>query len=422
MKRTIALFLTILMIFAITGMSAHAEPAEKVTLSVLSFFDEMTYGAAYEEAWAWVAEQTGYELIVDVGGTDAYKTKLDVYLASGQMPDIMSFSGATESEKYIAKGMLTPSKDYIDGSGYPFYDAYRATQFDGNEYLVPVTTGNTMFLLYNKAIFEEYGLEVPETVDDLLAMKEKLDGTGISVLGTGVSNLWLGDFIFMAMCERATPGFYQKNLAAGNWDGAYQTYRDAAEKITQLVDLGLFNKDALAIDVPTMNEMFKAGQYACILEGGWRWASMYDGMGENLGYTAFPNFFDNANYKDSALMNPSMGNTVSSACANKDAAFEVCMLYSYRINEYLAKEGRMTIMDTATVPESAVYPDYQQLKDDIAGLKGTTPSWSDFLSSDNRSMSYGLSQQLFAGSAAVDLDAWAQSYVDMMNASNLGAG
>ena len=445
MKKIIALILTLAMAFSLTACAAGtpeatasapaaAQPAEapaatdeaapatdeKITLNVLTFFDEMTYGAAYEEAWKWVEEQTGYEIIVDLGGTDAYKTNRDVYLASGQMPDIMSFSGGTESEGYVAKGMLEVAKDYIDNSEYKFYDAYRANQFDGKEYLVPVTAGNSMFVYYNKAVFKQYDLEPPKTLEDFVAIKDKLEGTGIAAIGTGVSNQWLGDFIFMAMCVRANPGFYQPCVSAGKWDDAYQTYRDAAEVITKLVDLGLFNADAAAIDVPTMNEMFKAGQYATILEGGWRWASMYDALGEDLGYISFPNFFNDDNYNDYALINPSMGNTVSAACANKEAAFKVCELYSYYINEYLAKQGLMTIIETDTPPDNAVYADYQLLKDDIANLKGSTPSWSDLLDADYLSMSYNLTQRLFGGSSAVQLDEWAKSYVEMMNASNLG--
>ena len=398
-----------------------ADGEEKVSLTVLTFFDEMTYGAAYEEAWDWVAEQTGYEITVDLGGTDAYKTKRDVYLASGEMPDIMSFSGGTECEGYVRKGMLEVATDYIDNSESKFLDAYRALQCDGQEYLVPVTAGNSMFMYYNKAVFEQYGLEVPTTLDDLIAISEKLDGTGIATIGTGVSNQWLGDFIFMAMCVRANPDFYEPCKLAGNWDDAYQTYYDAAEMITNMVDLGLFNKDAAAIDVPTMNEMFKAGQYATILEGGWRWASMYDSLGDDLGYVSFPNFFGQDDYNDYALINPSMGNAVSAACENKDAAFEVCILYSYYINEYLAGEGLLNIMETDTQPESEVYEDYQLLKDDIGNLKGSVPSWSDLLDADYLSMSYNLTQQLYGGSATVNLEEWAQDYVDMMNASNLGS-
>ena len=438
MKKAIALLLALVMLLSLAACApkepdapaadapaADAPATDKeVTLNVLSFFDAMTYGEEYEKAWEWVAEQTGYNIIVDSGGTDAHKTKREVYLANGEIPDIMSMPGGAICEPFIEKGLMAVADEYLDNSEYTFLPAYRQPANDGHEYRIPVTAGNTTFLLYNKEILAQYGLEPPKTLDDLIEMAAVLEGSGISAIGTGASNQWLTTFIFMAACVRANPTFYSEVAADKKWDDGYDTFYAAAEKIVEMVDQGLFNVDALAIDVPTMNAMFQSGQYATIMEGGWRWAGMYDAMGDNLGYISFPDLFGDAAYDDYATVNPSQGNTVSATSEFKDEAFEACILYSYYINEYLAKNGLLTIMETETQPEVEVYEDYQKLVDDMAALKGSTITWADLLDPAAMADAYAHTTVLFGGSAAVpDVGAWTQTFIDIMNSdTNLGGG
>jgi raffinose/stachyose/melibiose transport system substrate-binding protein len=367
---------------------------EDVVISVLTHFESSTYGPIYETAWEQIEEMRGYTLDIDMVSTDVFKTKMKVYLAGGDIPNIMSFAGGAQSDPFIEKGLLAPAEDYIAKSEHEFNKAFLATKADGHIYGIPATVGNSMFLCYNKSILKDIGMEPPQTIEEFQALIKALKGKDIAAIGTGLSNKWLGDFIYMAMVARAEPQAYSKAVKGEiTWDS--EPFLNAAKKIVELVDMGAFNEDLISIDVPTADTMFEAGKYATMLEGGWRWGRFYESMGDNLGYAPFPNFFNDPNYTKTALVNPSMINTVASAAKFKDEAFDVCLLYSHLVSEDMAQNGKITLTKTDTKPTSEVYEDYQKLKADLEGLTTVVPSWSDYLQTSDLEKVKDLSQQLY---------------------------
>lgn len=87
--------------------------------------------------------------------------------------DIVHFANSGVAE-WGGAGWLMPLNDLVE----KYWDEYNlgdipqvawdATTIDGQIYGVPIV-GNTLHFIYNQEIYDEYGLEVPETYDDVIA-------------------------------------------------------------------------------------------------------------------------------------------------------------------------------------------------------------------------------------------------------------
>lgn len=103
---------------------------------------------------------------------NAYQ-KVRIAFAGGATPDVCSAVWADELAGYALRGVLTPLDDLLHESGRSLEEwlpgAARSVTFRGRPYGLTVTT-NTNFLVYNRDIFREAGLDPdrpPATTDEL---------------------------------------------------------------------------------------------------------------------------------------------------------------------------------------------------------------------------------------------------------------
>jgi multiple sugar transport system substrate-binding protein len=88
--------------------------------------------------------------------------------------DIVHGANAQVGE-WAGVGWMMPLNDLVDKyrEEYNLDDipakAWEGVTIDGNIYGVPIV-GNTLHLIYRQDVFDEYGIEVPETYDDVIAM------------------------------------------------------------------------------------------------------------------------------------------------------------------------------------------------------------------------------------------------------------
>ena len=99
--------------------------------------------------------------------------KVRIAFAGGATPDVCSAVWADELAGYALRGVLTPLDPYLTNSGRSMGEFVpgiaRMLQFKGRTYGLAVTT-NTNFIVYNKKIFREVGLDPehpPQTVEEL---------------------------------------------------------------------------------------------------------------------------------------------------------------------------------------------------------------------------------------------------------------
>jgi len=148
-------------------------PAEATTINFFGW----TYpiADAYADEFANCGDVENIDVNVQLLGNQEVRDAVNLALAGGaESPyDILHMANSVMPE-YVDGGYLLPLNDLVDKyrDEYDLDDisqtAWNGATFDGNIYGVP-SAGNTKHLAYRTDLFEQYGLDVPTTFDEVIA-------------------------------------------------------------------------------------------------------------------------------------------------------------------------------------------------------------------------------------------------------------
>lgn len=213
--------------------------------------------------------------------------------ASGDLPDIW-YTGGGDMDALLAAGDCLNLYPYVDEAWIQenfnnpdliYYDS--ETIFfmppGQNAYYSPV-------FYYNKAIFEDNGIEVPNNMDEFVAACQTLVDAGITPITTAG---WTSSACLISgIISAADPAAY-KALTEGTIDWTDDAIRNALGYFDQLKLMGAFAPDTPNKDDAAAYAEFQNGSAAMILTYSWFNGDMVE---ENLGFAAgsfsFPNTGD----------------------------------------------------------------------------------------------------------------------------------
>jgi raffinose/stachyose/melibiose transport system substrate-binding protein len=110
-------------------------------------------------------------------------------IAANDVPDLLSaYPNAPEFREFVKEGYL------YDLSGKEFLKNVNPAvlspiKLDGKDYSLPISL-NTIGVHYNQTIFDKYGLTIPATYEQFLALGEKLKQEGIQPLAFSDKDSW----------------------------------------------------------------------------------------------------------------------------------------------------------------------------------------------------------------------------------------
>jgi multiple sugar transport system substrate-binding protein len=160
------------------------EPAEveDVTIRFMTAETDPPSVEAYEKIIAAYEEQNpGVTISLELINPDDLNTKLPASLAVGEPPHIAQCDQYIVPE-FVAEGHLVPVDDAIEAAGGrdAFYPG-SLLDINGNVYNVPYAGFGTVWW-YRTDLFEEHGIDIPTTAEELVAAAEELtmdtDGDG----------------------------------------------------------------------------------------------------------------------------------------------------------------------------------------------------------------------------------------------------
>jgi raffinose/stachyose/melibiose transport system substrate-binding protein len=193
--------------------------------------------------------------------------KYTVQLASNTMPDMFWWNAI-----YLSKGLVSNPESMVDLTPY-FDPAFKSKFIDGTWNLLATKDGKiagfpaemqVQAWMFNKALFDKYGLKIPTTYDELKACVPVFKKNGIVTIAAGTADPW------------PTWGFYHWYQLWGIDDQAQQLfakqsiktadagYANAFKAIAELAALGAFPENNSTIRFEAMVQMFLAGQAAMI--------------------------------------------------------------------------------------------------------------------------------------------------------------
>jgi raffinose/stachyose/melibiose transport system substrate-binding protein len=257
---------------AAAGFSALATPASATDLTFWSWRQEDR--AAYEKFIATFEEANpDIKVKFEAFPAENYQTIISTALAGGSGPDIIQVRAYGNLESVAKPGyLLALNKDNVpDLSNLPDLALTAETlRSDGKIYAVPFAS-QTIFVIYNKDIFDQNGLKEPETWDDLMALCKTLSDKGITPFSNGTATAWQNETIVGALLSSMIGKQFEQDIVDGKADFTDPRFVDALGKLKEISQY--FSPNFVGVDYPASQQLFVAGRAAMFAGGSFELAN-----------------------------------------------------------------------------------------------------------------------------------------------------
>ena len=245
--------------------------AQDVTLRVWDSFTENSEGMDAIVA-AFEAANPAIDVERDVQSTEDMRAIIQTALNSGTGPDVFQYDTGPGFAGVLARGGLLRPLDDLYASGA--LDAVlpwtkERVTFDGKLWGI----GNQIDFVtvyYNKDLFEENGIAVPQTYEEFTAACEALKGAGVAPIAFGNAAGWPAFHTFSAFANNMVPQDQLMAMVGGtqSWDDPAVTGAIQAAFV-DLQENGCYNPSVNAVSYDDANALFMASQAGMTLTGSW---------------------------------------------------------------------------------------------------------------------------------------------------------
>lgn len=347
------------------------------------------------------SEHDGVTIDLEVLSNEQYKDKLKVLSTSNELPDVGMTWAAGFLEPYVDGEMFTPLDDLLEGD---LNDSFvsgtaEAYEIDGSTYGLPLEL-NIATVFYNKAIFDQYGLEAPETYEELQQVVKTLNENDVAPIALGNKDRWTGSLWYMYLADRI--GGAEVLTNAINRSGSFEdpALVEAAGKVQELVDMDSFVKGFNGLSDEEAKSMFMNEQAAMYLIATWdlpNYTTNEDVPQEfrdSVGYFPFPTV-EGEGDMNSFVGGPGVGLFVSEDSEVKEEAKEFA---SFFVQEW----GEKSVTEAGVIPATKVdagsldLPDmYVDVLDDLNEASNITLFADVQMSADVAQVHLDMIQSLF---------------------------
>jgi multiple sugar transport system substrate-binding protein len=273
------------------GIQPPASPVELTVWNPFTgpdgrFFNQIVedFNAEAENVTVTVATQPGGE----------YVARLEAAASANQLPHVIA-AGYDALPMLVENGIVVPMDDFAEQTGLGAGDfpeaIWNAGQWRDERVGIPIDTHPLVFF-YNKALFEEAGLDPEDPPQDresfenaIRAIQENTNADGYQMVASGPGASFLVGIQFASL-------FYQ---GGGEWTNADYTEAtfnseagvQAAEYLASLVnDFGVPR-----VESDAEINAFQQGQNAMVWSGIWEITRYQEALGDDLGVAEIPNIF-----------------------------------------------------------------------------------------------------------------------------------
>lgn len=237
-------------------------------------------------------------------------------------PDIIGIGGDINYSYYVDAEILADVSDYegmkdIKDSYVDIAEALEIVPTDGT-FIVPYVA-NAAGILYNKDMFEEHGWKIPTTWDELISLCEEIKAEGILPFYFGFRDTWTCLAPWNAITVDLAPSDLCKQVNKGEATFS-EGYREVAEKYIQLMDYG--PDDPVAYGYNDACTAFARGESAMYPIGSYAVPQILS-VNPDMNIDSF--VMPASDQADGNTLNSGidLGFSVTAACKNKEAAYEV---------------------------------------------------------------------------------------------------
>ena len=218
-----------------------------------------------------------------------YGSMLKTKIAGGDAPDVI-FGRPKVYKDLIEAGNI------LDLSDQGFIEnvdpaALSSMTIDGKVYGIPTNMGG-MGVFYNKQVFEDNGVEIPKTHEELLAAADKFKEAGITPFAHGFKEGWTAQCDFQSdlygYCLEKNPTMFKDIMSGEKKFADYPDFRDCVQRNAER--LAYEGGDDFGTDVNKARNMLINGEAAMFIGGNWDIGVFAESENpDNIGFFPTPN-------------------------------------------------------------------------------------------------------------------------------------
>ena len=304
----------------------------------------------YDElAKAFNASQSDAMITIVKNSSDLFNPALVPALSAGEGPDLFTFgTGPGQPVALIAGGLVADLTDAYRGNGWDeVIPEGIVVQTSSNGKLWAF--GNeveTTGMFYNQAIFDEVGVSVPTTWDEMEATVAALQAAGYNTpIGLAGADKWpVSHWQSMMFGRYAGPdGIADVLFGDGEWTDA--PFVAASAKLQEMGLDGWFGPTPVAIGYGELMDSFWAGEVPMTFTGPWVIGGGIDAAGDRIGdYGVFavPPF------EDGQMIHPT--NSIGSGWYIREGSEVQDHAIAFLNSMFVETDGRVALLNAGTIP------------------------------------------------------------------------
>ena len=245
------------------GSGGGSTGGDSSTLRVLDYYNTDPAKTVWQKAIDACGQQAGATIQRESVPGASLIQKVLQQASSKTLPDVLMLDNP-DLQQIAQTGALTPLNDLgLNADGYAA-GVVSASTYEGKLYgLQPIT--NTIALFYNKDLLAKAGVTPPTTWAELKTAAKKLTSGGTYGLAFSAPANYEGTWQFLPFMW--SNGGDEKNIATPQTAQALQLWVD-------LMNDGSVSKSALNWTQADVNDQFRAGKAAMMVNGPWQFPTL----------------------------------------------------------------------------------------------------------------------------------------------------
>jgi len=340
--------------------------SDPVTLSfVISNTEDTT---AYNKVFEAYEAKTGNKVELQALPGGDYDNMIKTRFSTGDFPDLFLMQPGTKQYVKLRAEETLHEWSGEQGVWDNVIDSIKEAQVEnGKIYGVPYGSTGMMGVFYNKEVFKQAGVEVPQNYADMIEIAKKIKAAGFTPFYEGVKDAWPPQvFYFTGWVTQVDPVIGDEGVAKLNRNelalADIAELKDLFAKQLELKELDLYQKNVMAGTYDEMQNELGDGKVGMVfmLDGivsqleqkfGKDWVT------NNLGFFPFPSATD----QGTAMITPPNQLMVPEKAKHRDAAMDLVrfMLEPANVDLFYANKPGIPIYQGAT---SELYPVQEDVK------------------------------------------------------------
>ncbi|MCD9023754.1 ABC transporter substrate-binding protein [Cohnella silvisoli] len=248
-----------------------APKKDPVTLKVMMHAD-WAKGGPWAEIMKGYEQKSGNKVDLQIV-SDNFEQLVLTKLATKDVPDVLFFFSQSSAIK-----KLNPEKNLVELTDEPYMSRVNPTitkyylNEGGKIYGIPTSGMNVSGVLYNKKVFADLGLAVPQTYDELLAVSEKIKAAGITPFYEAGKDGWpLQVFSFSGFANLLDkqPDLMEKINTHQVTLDQIPEFIDLLQKQVDIVNKGYANKNLFSGTYDLSLDELATGKSAMVVNADW---------------------------------------------------------------------------------------------------------------------------------------------------------